>query len=60
MPHGTLPLGKYLHHIVLADAMISNFGLKKQVVALLNRFPKLAFKRHKTNSLLSSSKQQDA
>jgi hypothetical protein len=32
--HWTMPLGKYLPHIALADAMVINFGVKNQVVAL--------------------------
>jgi hypothetical protein len=34
----------------------SIFGVKNRVVALWNRFLKLAFKRHETDPLLSSSK----
>ena len=38
----------------------SIFGLKNRVVALCNRFPKLAFMSHETDPLLSSLKQQAA
>jgi hypothetical protein len=32
--HWTLPSGKYLPRIAPADAMVVNFGVKNQVVAL--------------------------
>ena len=35
--HWTLPLGKYLPHIALADAMVIDVGSRNQVVALWNR-----------------------
>ena len=58
--HWTLPSGKYLPRIAPADAMVVNFGVKNQVVALWNRFLKQAFKRHEANTVLSSSKRQAA
>ena len=60
--HWMPPLGKYLPRIAPADTMVIDFGVKNWVVALQNRFLKLllAFKRHKTDPLCSSSKQQAA
>jgi hypothetical protein len=58
--HWMPPLGKYSPHIAPADAMVIDFWPENRVVALRNRFLKLAFKRHETNPLLSSSKQQAA
>jgi len=48
---------QYLPRIAPADAMVIDVGAKNEVVALRNCFLKLAFKRHETDPLLSSSKQ---
>jgi hypothetical protein len=51
-------IGQVFPRITLVDAVVIDFGDKHPVVALWNRFPKLAFKRHETDPLFSSSKQQ--
>jgi hypothetical protein len=53
-------LGKYLPRIAPADATGINFGVKIKLWCCEFAVPKLAFKRLKTNPLLSSSKQQAA
>jgi hypothetical protein len=54
------PLGKYLPRIAPADIMVINFGSKNQLWQRETAVLKLAFKRHETNPLISSSKQQAA
>ncbi len=58
--HRTPPLGKYSPHISLADAMVIDFGVKIELWRYETAVPKLAFKRHNMDPLLSSSKQQAA
>jgi len=54
------PLGEYLPRIAPADAMVINFGVKIELWRCGKHFPKLAFKTHETDPLLSSSEQQAA
>ena len=54
LPRWTPWLGQYSPRIVPEDAMVIDFGVKNQVVALWNRILKLALKRHETDPLLSS------
>jgi hypothetical protein len=55
-----LPLGKYVPCIAPVDAMVINFGFKIKLWRCGIAFQKLAFKRHETAFLLSTSKQQAA
>ena len=54
------PLGKNSSRIAPADAMVIDFSVKNGVVALRNRFSKLALKRNKKDPQLSSLKQRAA
>ena len=56
--HWTLLLGKDLPRIAPADAMVIDFGSKIDLWHCETAFWKLAFKRHATDPLLSTSKQQ--
>jgi len=56
--HWMPPSGNYWPCITPVDAMVINLGVKLWRCEI--SVPKQAFKRHKTNPLLSSSKQQVA
>jgi hypothetical protein len=52
------PMGEYSPSIAPADAMVIDFGEKIELWRCGNHFLKLELKRHETDPLLSSSKQQ--
>jgi hypothetical protein len=54
------PSGKYSSCIAPADAMVIDFGVKNRVAALWKSLPEARVKKHETDPLLSSPKQQAA
>ena len=58
--HWTLPLGKNLPRVASADAMVIDFGSKIELRHCEATVSKLVFKSHKTDPLLSTSKQKAA
>jgi hypothetical protein len=56
--HWMPPPGKFFHHIAPATTRVNDFGTEKEVVAMKTALPKLVPKRHNTDPLLCSLKQQ--